>query len=235
MSLNIGGLIKQSFVDYPGHLAAVIFTRGCNFRCPYCHNPELVLPNNNTKATEHWSESEVLTFLEKRRHLLDGVVLCGGEPTLQKNLIPFLRKLKTRHFKTKLDTNGSHPEVIKQALEEGLIDFIAMDVKAPLKSYADSAGVNVPEKELKESIQIIKTSGLPYEFRTTAVKPLHTLEHLIEIGQWVSERGTFVLQQFINGSLLSPEFSEKALPFTPQELESVKRSLNAQGIPCLIR
>ncbi len=248
MTLQVGGLLKHSFSDFPGCVAAVVFTRGCNFRCPYCHNPELVLPPAEqgaySKPVTEWSEEGVFAFLEKRRSVLDGVVLCGGEPTLQKGLIPFLHRVKAMGFKAKLDTNGSRPDVLKQVLSQSLVDFIAMDFKMPLAHYEQVAGTGHEgsashlESRLEESIRQIKQSGVPYEFRTTAVRPLHTMADLVEMGQWVSPttpQGRFILQPFVNGNLLDPDFSKRAVPFSRSELDDVKSQLQVQGVRCSIR
>lgn len=163
--MKIGGFQKFSLIDYPGKIAAVIFTQGCNFRCFYCHNPELVFPE---KFGELYDTAEVLSFLEKRRNRLEGIVISGGEPTLQGDLIDFTGKIKKMAYSVKLDTNGTNPEVIKEMISRGLLDYIAMDIKAPLEKYNLIAGAVVNLIDIKESIRIIESSGIDYNFRTTA-------------------------------------------------------------------
>ncbi len=167
--LQIGGLIKTSVIDYPGKVSAVIFTQGCNFRCPFCHNPELVLPEKFSLCIR---EGEILDFLKRRCGKLEGVVITGGEPTVQEELIPFLRQIRDMGYFIKLDTNGANPDLLEESIHRSLVDFIAMDVKAPFEKYNTLAGVKVDIDKIKRSIDIIKKSGLDYEFRTTFVPSL---------------------------------------------------------------
>ena len=169
--MRIGGLIKFTLIDYPGRVAAVVFTQGCNFRCRYCHNPELVYPH---LLQEPMPEEEVLAFLRRRQGALEGVVVTGGEPTLQPDLIRFLEDVKALGYKIKLDTNGSKPEVIQEAIDKKLVDYIAMDLKAPLEKYSLITGVEFEPTTLQQSMHIITESGLPYEFRTTYDKEVLT-------------------------------------------------------------
>ena len=169
--MRIGGLIKFTLIDYPGRVAAVVFTQGCNFRCRYCHNPELVYPH---LLQEPMPEEEVLAFLRRRQGALEGVVVTGGEPTLQPDLIRFLEDVKALGYKIKLDTNGSKPEVIQEAIDKKLVDYIAMDLKAPLEKYSLITGVEFEPTTLQQSMRIITESGLPYEFRTTYDKEVLT-------------------------------------------------------------
>ncbi|MFA8341855.1 MAG: anaerobic ribonucleoside-triphosphate reductase activating protein [Rhodothermaceae bacterium] len=174
----IGGLNKMSLIDYPGSVSAVIFTLGCNFKCPFCHNPELVLPE---KFNTPMDEAEVFSFLENRKGLLDGIVITGGEPTIHNDLPEFIRKIKNLGFKVKLDTNGTKPEVVKQLLEAGLLDFIAMDIKATFNKYKILSGCDTNLDKLVESIELIKASDIDYQFRNTFVKPLLTDSDATEI------------------------------------------------------
>ena len=169
--MRIGGRIKFTLIDYPGRVAAVVFTQGCNFRCRFCHNPELVYPH---LIQESMPEEEVLAFLRRRRGALEGVVVTGGEPTLQTDLLDFLAKVKALGYFIKLDTNGSKPEVVKAAIERKLVDFIAMDLKAPFSKYSLITGVEFEQHTLQESMDLIRQSGLPYEFRTTYDKEVLT-------------------------------------------------------------
>ena len=167
--MRIGGLLKFSLIDYPGKVAAVVFTAGCNYRCPYCHNPELVLPElfHAPLAVE-----EVLSFLAKRQGQLQGVVVTGGEPTLHEDLPGLLQKIKALGFLVKLDTNGSRPEVLRDLLERRLVDYIAMDIKSSPETYCKAAGVQADIPSVAESVRIIRGSGVDHQFRTTAFKPI---------------------------------------------------------------
>lgn len=162
--MRIGGLQKFSFIDYPNKTSAIIFTQGCNFRCEYCHNPELVYYNMYQIPVP---EEQVIAFLESRKNQLDAVVITGGEPTLQPNLIDFIKKVKDMGFLVKLDTNGSNPQVLEQIINQKLVDFIAMDIKAPFDKYNLVCCVPVDIDDIKLSIKLIKNSGIKFLFRTT--------------------------------------------------------------------
>lgn len=173
--MKIGGLIKFTLIDYPGHVAAVVFTQGCNFRCRYCHNPELVYPH---LLQESMPKEDVLSFLRKRKGTLEGVVITGGEPTMHLGLMDFMAEIKALGYKIKLDTNGTKPEVLQEAIERQLVDFVAMDLKAPLEKYSLITGVEFDPKIIQRSMDIIVASGLPYEFRTTYDKEVLTEEDI---------------------------------------------------------
>ena len=162
--MRIGGFQKFSLIDFPKKSSAVIFTQGCNFRCSYCHNPELVYENLFGVPVR---EEEVFAFLEQRKNILDGVVITGGEPTLQPDLADFILKIKSKGYFVKLDTNGSNPDIISRLLNKRLLDFIAMDIKAPLDKYKSVCGVKINIQNIRKSIEIIKKSNIPFEFRTT--------------------------------------------------------------------
>lgn len=162
--MKIGGLVKFTLIDFPGRPAAIVFTQGCNFRCRYCHNPELVYPHLFAPSMP---EEEVWFFLQRRQGTLEGVVVSGGEPTLQPDLVPFMSRLKDLGYKTKLDTNGTRPEVLRELIDKKLVDFIAMDLKAPFNKYADITGVDANSAILQQSMDLIRQSGLEYQFRTT--------------------------------------------------------------------
>lgn len=200
--MQIGGLIKLSLVDYPGKAAAVVFTQGCNFRCPYCHNKELVVPSCFQPPL---SEEEIIRFFVKRQGLLGGVVITGGEPTLQKDLLNFMAKVKRMGYCVKLDTNGSRPDVLREVITAQLADFIAMDVKAALEHYDQLAGVPVHTRLIKESIALIKNSRIDHQFRTTCVRPLFKIEDMPQIAALVSGAQSYVLQNFAGReSLIDP-------------------------------
>ncbi len=201
MSLPIKGLQKTSLIDYPGKLASVIFVGGCNFRCPFCHNAELVL---NPEKMPGISEEEVLAFLKSRKGWVEGVVITGGEPTIHRELPYFIEKVREIGIPVKLDTNGTNNVMLRQLIKAGFLDYIAMDIKAPPSKYEAAAGMSAASAaglscgliDIKESVKDIMSSGLKYEFRTTVVPRLHKEADIIEIGQWLKGADKFVLQQF---------------------------------------
>jgi pyruvate formate lyase activating enzyme len=178
----IGGLQKISLIDYPGMICAVAFTQGCNFRCSYCHNPELVDPARYGACL---SADEVLAFLEKRRGKLDALTISGGEPTIQTDLTSFIKRVRDRGFLIKLDTNGSSPDVLDGLMNDKLVDYIAMDVKGPLDKYETIVCKAVDVKKIQKSIRLIMASGLPYEFRTTVVKSLLQESDILKVGELI--------------------------------------------------
>ncbi|MBC7320580.1 anaerobic ribonucleoside-triphosphate reductase activating protein [bacterium] len=212
----IGGLQRFSLIDYPGKVSAVIFTMGCNFRCPYCHNPELV-EFNGIRLIE---EGYILSFLKERKGKLDGVVLTGGEPTLQSDIVSFLKEIKKLGFLIKLDTNGSYPEIIEELLKEGLLDYIAMDIKANLEKYSGVTRSNVDTKNIERSIGIIMKSGIDYEFRTTVVRSQLSRDDILEIGELIKSAKAYVLQEFKPSKTLDPNFIEET-SYTREELEEI--------------
>lgn len=191
--MKIGGFQKFSLIDYPGKIAAVIFTQGCNFRCPYCHNPELVLPELFEKEIPL---NEIMEFLKFRKEKLDGVVVTGGEPTLQADLSEVLRDIKNLGYSIKLDTNGTNPEVIKELIDKKLIDYIAMDIKAPFEKYDELSGIESDINKIKQSIRVIMISGIDYEFRTTVVKYLLTEKDVELLKSEFSNAKRYVLKDF---------------------------------------
>jgi len=200
--MKIGGLNKFSLSDYLGKVAAVVFTQGCNFRCPWCHNGSLIAVNVPDDSLI--PEEELFRFLESRSGQLDGVVLTGGEPTIQPDLSAFLYRSKAMGFSVKLDTNGSQPQVLRRLLEDELIDFIAMDIKAPLDIYDRLTGVHIPISQSKESIKLIARSGIAHEFRTTVVEPLLSPEDVLSIKKLVPAGSTHRLQKFRSEHALDP-------------------------------
>ena len=192
--MNICGLNKTTLLDYPEHLAATVFTRGCDFRCPFCQNSSLVLPERypDTISTE-----EVFSFFKKRSSILEGICITGGEPALQKELPAFITSVKELGLKIKLDTNGNHPDVLKNLLEHNLLDYVAMDIKNSPKKYPLTVGIpDFSITNIEKSISILQTSSIPYEFRTTIVKELHTHEDMHDIGTWLAGSPILFLQSF---------------------------------------
>jgi len=209
----IAGLQKLTLVDYPEKLACTVFLAGCNFRCPWCYNPELVLPEkikNNPKITK----KDFFDFLKFRKNLLDGVVICGGEPTLNQDLPFFCRKIRKMGYFIKLDTNGSNPQMIKDLIKEKLIDYVAMDIKAPEDKYVQTINLKKSSlknllKNIKESIDILKKEDIDYEFRTTIVPKLLEKEDIIKIARWIGPAKKYYLQNFQGErDTIDPNFKE---------------------------
>jgi pyruvate formate lyase activating enzyme len=217
--MRIGGLTKSSLIDYPGKIAAVLHLAGCNLRCPFCHNPELVLPSC---FQEPVPVAEVMAFLERRRERLDGVVVSGGEPTIHDDLPELIANIKALGFALKLDTNGMHPEMLRCLLSDGLLDYIAMDVKAPLKTYASACGKTVPVEKLRTSIWLIKNSGVRHEFRTTVVPGLHTVRELKAIADDIHGAECYAVQDFVSDRPLNPGLRGRPT-FAPKPLRDLRR------------
>lgn len=197
----INGLNKTTLLDYPGRVAATIFTGGCNFRCPFCHNAGLVLYPYQQEVI---SEEEILLFLSKRKNILKGLCISGGEPTLQRDLPDFINKVKEMGYLVKLDTNGSNPVLLLNLIKKGLLDYVAMDIKNCVEKYQLTTGIDKTfnkEKafqidQIKESVQILKTAQIDYEFRTTVVKEFHAREDLLKIADWIKGCPRYFLQQY---------------------------------------
>lgn len=210
--MKIRGLQKTTLLDYPGHMAATIFLEGCNFKCPFCHNSDLV----TCQAQDIYSEKEVLAFLEKRSAVLEGVCITGGEPTLQPELKDFICEIRKIGYKIKLDTNGYRPQVLTDLYRENLIDYVAMDIKTSKERYPVVSGIpSLLICNIEESVSLLMNGKIPYEFRTTVVKELHSPEDFEKIGQWLQGCSQYYLQNFVDsGNVLVPGFTG----CTPQEL-----------------
>ncbi len=229
--MKIGGLQKVSLIDYPGLISAIVFLQGCNFQCSYCHNPELVNPRLFGPCI---CESDVLAFLATRIGKLDAVTITGGEPTLQAGLLTFIKKIKQMEFAVKLDTNGSQPQVIKVLLDEKLLDFIAMDIKAPWEKYANVSGVLVDVEKIKESVKSILHAKIPHEFRTTIVQSQLTPNDILKIATLISGTGKYALQQFVPTKTLNKKFlKEKNYPDI--ELQKIKKRLEKEIASVIVR
>ena len=211
--MNIQGLQKLTLLDYPGKVACTIFTSGCNFRCPFCHNAPLVL---GTGQTEKYSEKEIFTFLKKRQGILDGVCASGGEPLLQNDIERFLEQVKELGFLVKLDTNGSFPKKLKSLVQNGLADYVAMDIKNSKRQYCKTAGIEESRElmeRIQESVAFLLGHPVAYEFRTTVIQEYHTRESFEEIGRWIRGAEKYFLQSFVDsGELIGDEINgcEKA-------------------------
>ena len=230
--MKIGGFQKTSLLDYPNTLSAIIWTVGCNFRCPFCYNKSLVIGKK-----ELFSDEEVLSFLDKRKGLLEGLVISGGEPLMQKDIVEFSTKVKKLGYLIKIDTNGMCPEKLKELIHKRLVDYVAMDIKAPKKKYNKLSGVKTDMKKIKESIQIIQNSAPDYEFKTTFVPDLLTKNDIVEIAKDIEGSKRFYLQQFKNEvPLISSKFNN-VVPYSKEEfmitLDEIKpyfESCNVRGI-----
>lgn len=190
--MKIGGMQKLTLLDYPGKLACIIFTQGCNLKCPYCQNSGLI-PLESEYTVD---EEEILEYLKKRKGIIDGIVISGGEPTLQSDLEEFINKVKEMNILVKLDSNGCNPKKIKYLIDNKMIDYIAMDIKNPLEEYQTVAGCPVQKDKLEESINIIKNSNIDHEFRTTIIKNIHDVDKILSICSYIGEDETYYLQNF---------------------------------------
>ena len=205
----IGGLQKTSLIDYPGKIAAIIFLQGCPFRCPFCHNPDLVLPERFKKPV---SMEEIFAFLDSRKGKLDGVVISGGEPTIHNELISLIINIKKMGFLVKLDTNGCCPNVLKTILKNNLVDYIAMDIKAPFEKYNILTGISVRLEDIKESISLISSSEIEHEFRTTYVDKLLTKRDIKDIKSYLADRSRYNLQKYIpRDNMVNPDLLSSAV------------------------
>lgn len=231
--MQIYGFNKTTLLDYPGYVAATVFTGGCNFRCPFCHNAGLVL---DPTGQELISEEEVFAYLRKRQGILDGVCITGGEPTLQSDLREFILKIKELGYPVKLDTNGYRPQVLWSLLSEKLLDYVAMDIKASRENYAIASGLkNLDISRIEESVGILKSCKIAYEFRTTVVKGIHRIEEFDAIGRWLEGCKAYYLQAFREneniiesyGNCDEEDTAEKNAPnsicgtFTKKDMESM--------------
>jgi pyruvate formate lyase activating enzyme len=229
-----GGLQKNSLIDFPGKISCVLFLYGCNFDCPYCQNPDLV--RGKRSSSSPLDESGVYQFLERRKRLLDGVVISGGEPTLAEDLTPLCEKIKGMGYPVKLDTNGSRPQVIKHLINEGLVDYIAMDIKTAPSQYATFAKTDYDSTDIRASIQIIMESSLPHEFRTTCVKPFVDSGIIECVAKTISGANRYVLQRFNDTRILHPEFFKEVEPgYDMDELMFLQSVAEPWVKECIVR
>ena len=217
--MQIAGLQKLTLLDFPGRIACTVFLCGCNLRCPFCHNASLVLPRG---GTDSMTEDELLAFLQKRRGRLQGVCITGGEPTLYPDLPDLLRRIRLLGYEIKLDTNGSNPSMLRAILAEGLADYVAMDIKNSPGRYTETCGGVDVLDSVRESAALLMAGGTDYEFRTTLSHPLHTVEDMAAIGQWLRGAKRYYLQQFVDsGDLIGTGLS----PLTPEEMEAMREAV----------
>jgi len=231
--MEIGGLQKLTLIDYPGRIAATVFLIGCDFRCPFCYSPELVLPEK-IKNQPRIPEKDFFDFLKERKGLLEGVVICGGEPTIHKELPDFCGKIKKLGYLVKLDTNGSNPEMLKRLINKKLIDYVAMDIKAPKEKYSEAAGVKVDIKKIEESINVLKNNKIDFEFRTTVVPNFHKKEDILKIAQWIGPAKKYYLQNFRPEKTLNPKF-EKIKPHSREYLLEIQKTVSPFFEVCQVR
>ncbi len=232
----IGGVQKNSFIDFPGKISAVLFLAGCNFRCPYCHNPELI--NVQSECPVFANERWVLEFLKKRRGLLDGVVISGGEPTIHPDLLDLCNSLKKMGYPVKVDTNGSCPQVIQRLISKELVDYIAMDIKTDPAHYPSLTTGGFDPDTILKSIRIIMNSGIDYEFRTTCIRPLVS-ENIVEnIAHRIEGSKLYALQRFRGEKVLRPDvFSSQSTPpgMSASELASLQSIAEPWVQTCIVR
>ncbi|OGE83838.1 MAG: anaerobic ribonucleoside-triphosphate reductase activating protein [Candidatus Doudnabacteria bacterium RIFCSPHIGHO2_02_FULL_43_13b] len=203
----LGGYQKLTLIDYPGKLATTVFTVGCNFRCPFCHNPELVDSRQFTVNSN--LEKEFFKFLKSRKGKLDGVCVTGGEPLIQPDIFEFIKKIKKLGFLVKLDTNGSRPDALKKIIDGKIVDYIAMDIKNSKKRYSETCGYKTDIKRLELSVDLIRNSGIDYEFRTTVVPGIHAEKDFADIVEWISGAKNYYLQKYREIKILDPRLKRK--------------------------
>ncbi|MCQ2505580.1 MAG: anaerobic ribonucleoside-triphosphate reductase activating protein [Lachnospiraceae bacterium] len=230
--MNIHGLNKLTLLDYPGKLSALVFTGACNFRCPFCQNASLVLRPDSQPLI---MEEEFFRFLESRKGVLEGVCITGGEPTLQKDLPDFAGRIKELGFLVKLDTNGYKPDVLKTMVNEGLVDYVAMDIKNSKDRYAETAGLSFFDiTKIEESVEFLKTGNVDYEFRTTVTKTFHDLQSVLEMSEWIKGAKRYYLQSFKDsGDLIDKKtqgYSEAEMKELFNQVKTIVHSAELRGI-----
>jgi len=232
----IVGLQKTTLIDYPGKIACVVFLVGCNFRCPWCYSSELVLPLKIVKQPRI-SEKQFLDFLRERKGLLDGVVICGGEPTINKDLPKFIETIKNLGFFVKLDTNGSNPAMLKDLVKANLIDYVAMDIKTDSENpvYQNLMIEGITIDNIKESVDFLKQGKVDFEFRTTVVNTVHAKENFAKIAEWIGGKNVkYYLQNFRAEKTIDPEF-ENIKPFKKEFLEEIVKNISPYFKDCKVR
>ncbi len=236
--MKICAIQKTTLIDYPGRVAATVFTAGCNFRCPWCYSKELVLPELIAKQSQILPE-EIFAFLKEKQGLLEGVVICGGEPTLHSDLPEFISRIKNMGFLVKLDTNGSNPRMLSDLIDKNLIDYVAMDIKLPKDRYSLVFGDKLLVGDIEESIKILKNSKIDFEFRTTVAPGIHTPDDLAQMAEWIGP-GTpgrspkYFLQNFRPGRNIDPEF-ETRRPLAPEFFDEAQKKIKPFISDCRLR
>lgn len=231
--MKIGGLQKLTLIDFPDRIACTVFSLGCNYRCPFCYNPELVLPEKMEKQPPI-AEKDFFDFLAGRKELLEGVVLGGGEPTIHQDLPAFVKKIKKLGFLVKLDTNGSNPRMLKKLIDKNLVDYVAMDIKAPRGSYRKLTGRLIDIKDIEKSINILKENKVDHEFRTTITPTLLEKEDIIKIAKWLSPAKKYFLQNFRPEKAIDPEL-KKIKPYSDDYLSDCCQAVSPFFETCRVR
>ena len=223
--MEIKGLQKTTLLDFPSKVACTVFTGGCNFRCPFCHNASLVI---RPDAASGFDTEEFFAYIQKRKGILDGVCITGGEPLLHKDIIPFMERIKSLGLLIKLDTNGSFPELLSEIIARGLVDYIAMDIKNSEEKYASTCGIHRFPDGVNESIELIMSCGVDYEFRTTVVDELHTVEDIERIAERIRGAKRYFIQSFTDsGDLIISGFSSCSMQKMQEMLAAAKKILPA--------
>ncbi len=240
--MEIHGFNKTTLLDYPGHVACTVFTGHCNMRCPFCHNGDLVLTPGSQPAI---SEEEFFSFLNKRKNILEGVAITGGEPTIQADLPEFIKRIKEFNLEVKLDSNGMRPEILRKLMDENLVDYFAMDIKSSKSGYSYATGIaNFDLGPVEESVSLLMENRVPYEFRTTVLKPFHNTEVFEEIAEWIKDCSQYYLQNYVDSHRilkdLLPEEEKLKYPesfeaFKPDELIAVRDMLKTKGMNVFLR
>ncbi|SRR6056297_1546667 len=226
----IGGLQKTTLLDYPDKVASTVFTIGCNYRCSYCHNPDIVKGVAGVISME-----EIMKFLNSRKKVLDAVCITGGEPTIHNDLPDFIAKLKKMNLLVKLDTNGTNPKMLSDLIKNGLIDYVAMDIKAPWDKYQKVVCRKVNTEDLKKTIKTVIDSGVDHEFRSTVLPTLHSKEDIIQMAKQVKGAKKYYLQQFrVASDLVSSEFTDKK-PFTKKQMREIISEFKSWFKDCNLR
>lgn len=230
--MRIGGYQKLTLIDYPGKIATTVFTVGCSFRCSFCHNPELVIKSQFPALNN--LEEEFFAHLAKRKGKLEGVCITGGEPTIQPDIVEFIKKIKELGYFVKLDSNGTRPDVLKKLYELKLLDFVAMDIKNSPENYAKTVGLKVDMERIKLSVKMIMTSGVPYEFRTTVVPGIHEEKDFAKIAKWIKGARAYYLQEYREMRILDEKLKKKTAGKT-LDLQKIKSSIESNFGVCGVR
>lgn len=231
--LKIGGLQKTTLIDYPGKVACTVFLIGCNFRCPFCYSSELVLPEK-IKLQPLVAEKDFFNFLAERKGLLDGVVICGGEPTILAELPAFIKRIKKLGYLVKLDTNGSNPQILKKLIKDGLLDYVAMDVKSVPEKYSEITQSQIKISQIQASIDLLKEGLIDYEFRSTIVPGFHLKADIIKLAHWLQGAKKYYLQNFRPEKTINPSL-EKVEPYTEEFLLEIKKEISPLFNDCQVR
>ena len=240
--MRLGGIQKLTLLDYPGTVACTVFTLGCNMRCPFCHNGELVLCPDSEPGIP---EEDFFAFLESRKNRLEGVAITGGEPTVNADLVDFIKKIKERDLLVKLDSNGTRPDILKELIDSSLVDYIAMDIKSSKEGYPKACGLKSMDLSvIEESVKLLMNSGIEYEFRTTVMKELHSEKEFREIAEWIKGCSAYYLQSYrpaetLLGHMMDDDFKASFptvfTPYTNEELKGIRDMLISLGVNTSLR